>query len=313
MRKLRSLAAAALSILLGAAHAARADGPSAPPPAPPGAPPVVVPWGTVGRDGGTVQRLWFALTGDTRPGGCDETSDYPTETITSIARAMKSLHVQFALDLGDHMYVCNGSAEDARQQMQSYMGAIAQGPEVFWMTMGNHECGHLRKWGGCMPGMPPDANFDAYMAALKRPMPWYAVDVKTSQGLARFVFVADDAWCPAQRDWLERVLADADVNARYTIIARHHPVDDNREAFRQSAGVILRHKYSLILTAHLHTYRHDPGTLGGRTAIVGVGGGPSDSPPGFATVLQNKDGTLTFVMRDLAGNPVGEPWSVAPQ
>ena len=310
---MRELAAIALWLALGAAGSLRAEEPASPPPAPAAKPPVVVPWGTVGRDGGTVQRLWFALTGDTRPGECDETDRYPTETITSIAKAMKSLHVQFALDLGDHMFVCNHSVRDAQIQMGNYMGAIAQGPSTFWMTMGNHECGHIRKWGGCMPGMPPDANFDAYMAALRRPMPWYAVDVKTSQGLARFVFVADDAWCPAQAEWLERVLADADVNARYTIIARHHPVGDNREAFRLSANVILRHKYSLILTAHLHTYRHDEGSLGGRTAIVGVGGGPSDSPPGFATVLQNKDGTLTFVMRAISGNPVGQPWTVGPQ
>ncbi len=278
----------------------------------PAAPPVV-PWGAVAREGGTVQRLWFAVTGDTRPGDCDETDRYPTETITTIARAMKGLHVQFGLDLGDHMFVCDGSAAAARTQMQNYMGAIAQGPSTFWMTMGNHECGHLRKWGGCTPGTPGDANFDAYMQALGRPMPWYAIDVRTSQGLARFVFVADDAWCEAQRDWLERVLADADAHARYTIVLRHHPMSGPRAGYGDIAQAILRHKYTLILTAHLHTYRHDPGELSGRTAIVGVGGGPSDSPPGFGTVLQNKDGTLTFVMRDLAGNPVGEPWTVAPQ
>ena len=275
--------------------------------------PPVVPWGTVGREGGTVQRLWFALTGDTRPGECDDTQHYPAPVIDQIARSMKALHVQFGLDLGDHMFVCNGSASEAKIQMGEYMGALAGGPQTFWMTMGNHECGHLREWGVCLPGLGADANYDVYMSALKRPLPWYFTDVKTSQELDRFVFVADDAWCREQADWLEATLTDADTHARYTIISRHHPMDGSRMGRHPVVQAILRHKYSLLLTAHLHTYRHDPDSLGGRAVIVGVGGGPSDSPPGFATVLQNKDGTLSFVMRDIEGNPVGEPWSVTPQ
>jgi hypothetical protein len=157
-----------------------------------------------------------------------------------------------------------------------------------------------------------DVNFRVYMDALKRPLPWYSVDVQTSQGLARFVFIADDSWCVEQADWLEKTLADADKTARYTIVARHHPME-GKKGRGAIVDTILRHKYSLILTGHVHTYQHDTDALGGRSVIVGVGGGPSESPPGFATVLQNKDGTLTFVMRDVAGNPVGSTWSVSPQ
>ena len=284
----------------------------APPPGDAAPPPVVVPWGTVGREGGTVQRLFFGLTGDTRPGACDDTEHYPAETIAQISRSMKALHVQFGLDLGDHMYVCNGSAEEARIQMDEYMAAIAQGPSTFWMTMGNHECGHLYHFGPCFPG-DDDANFIAYMKALGRPHAFYATDIHTALGLARFVFVADDSWDTLQATWLERVLTDADINARYTIVARHHPMDGDRNGPEQVIRMILRHKYSLLLTAHLHTYEHNPSSLDGRTVIVGVGGGPSQSPPGFATVLQNKDATLSFVMRDINGNPVGEPWTVPPQ
>ena len=284
--------------------------------APPGtgtaAPPVVVPWGKVDREGGTVQRLWFGLTGDTRPGACDDTEHYPAETIAQISRSMKALHVQFGLDLGDHMFVCNGSKEEAKIQMDEYMAGLAQGPSTFWMTMGNHECGHLYHFGPCFPG-DDDANFDAYMKALARPRAWYATDVHTSMGLARFVFIADDSWDSAQATWLEHVLADADVNAKYTIVSRHHPMDGDRNGPQQVINMIRRHKYSLILTAHLHTYEHDAEALGGRSVIVGVGGGPSHVPPGFATVLQNKDATLSFVMRDIDGNPVGEPWTVPPQ
>src|SRR6267378_6209806 len=76
----------------------------------PGTPdPGEVPAGSVGATGGAVDRLWFATTGDTRPGFCDRTEDYPSGAIGQIARAMRALKVQFALDLGDHMYVCNQS------------------------------------------------------------------------------------------------------------------------------------------------------------------------------------------------------------
>ena len=45
----------------------------------------------------------------------------------------------------------------------------------------------------------------------------------------------------------------------------------------------------------------------------GTATAPANFPPGFATVLQNGDGSLTFTLRDALGNPVGAPWSVKPQ
>jgi len=271
-----------------------------------------VPAGSVGIDGGAADRLWFATTGDTRPGFCDRTEDYPAAAIGQIARAMKALRVQFALDLGDHMYVCNQSAAEAQAQMRLYMGAVAQGPPTWWMTMGNHECGNETPPYSCFEGRP-DANFAAYMAALRRPLPYYFADVQTSRGKARFVVVADDSWDAAQADWLEGTLAAADATARYTIVARHHPVTGARTSNARIVQTIARHRYSLILTAHSHLYAHDTASFGGRSVIVGLGGAPASSPPGFGTVLQNADGSLTFVRRDANGNPVDVPWTVAPQ
>jgi hypothetical protein len=272
----------------------------------------VVPAGTVGFDGGTVDRLWFATTGDTRPGFCDRTADYPTATITQIARSMRALRVHLALDLGDHMYVCSQSAADAREQMRLYMSAVGQGPAPFWMTMGNHECGNELPPFSCFVGRG-DANFDAYMAALGRPLPYYFTDVRTSLGKARFVVIADDSWDAAQADWLESTLSTADAEARYTIVARHHPMTGSGAGNPRIVAAIARHKYSLILTAHSHLYAHDTINFGGRSAIVGLGGVPTGPLPGFATVLQNEDGTLTFVRRDANGNPLDVPWSVPPQ
>ena len=280
----------------------------------------MVPTGTVGADGGTVDRLWFATTGDTRPSSCNDTADYPKAAIAQIARAMKALRVQFAVDLGDHMYVCSDTGSlsmaeldaAAQAQMGFYLGAIAQGPQAWWMTMGNHECDAayaLRQ--PCIVGAPHDPNFAAYMTALKRPQPYYFNDVQTSAGLARFVVVADDSWDATQSAWLSGTLADADARAKYTIVARHHPVTGTRSGPPEVLSILQQHKYSLLLTAHNHDYEHDTSSWGSRSAVVGLGG--AGGFWGFGTVLQNTDGTLTFVQRDANGNPIGAAWSVSPQ
>lgn len=271
----------------------------------------VVPAGSVDADGGTVDRLWFATTGDTRPHNCDDTANYPRAAIAQIAAAMKALRVQFTVDLGDHMYVCNQDEAEAVQQMGYYTSAIGSGPPTWWMTMGNHECGNNTWPYSCFVGGRHDANFAAYMEALKRPQPYYFADVATHSGLARFVMIADDSWDSTQSAWLTATLADADARAKYTIVARHHPVQGTRTGAVEILNVLKAHKVSLILTAHNHDYEHDTASWSGRSAVVGLGG--AGSAWGFATVLQNPDDTLTFVERDANGNPIGMPWSVSPQ
>jgi len=269
-----------------------------------------LPAGAVDFDGGEVDRLWFATTGDTRPSACDETNLYPKAAIAQIATAMKALKVQFTVDLGDHMYVCNGSDLEAQQQMGFYMTAIGSGPSTWWMTMGNHECGSNQYPYSCFTTGPHDANFAAYLSALKRPLPYYFTDVVTAQGKARFVYVDDDSWNATQASWLSSTLTEAD-SFKYTIIVRHHPVQGSRTGNSQILDTIHAHKYSLILTAHNHDYEHDTTTWGARSTVVGLGG--AGGHWGFATILQNTDGTLSFVQRDANGNPVGTPWSVTPQ
>jgi len=287
----------------------------------PGTPdPGAVPVGSVGANGGSVDRLWFATTGDTRPSHCNQASEYPRAAIAQVATAMKALRVQFAVDLGDHMYVCSDQGglsqaqldAEARAQMGVYMAAIASGPATWWMTLGNHECQAAFATGSaCAVGGPHDANFAAYMAALHRPQPWYANDVHTSLGLARFVVVADDAWSAAQSAWLSSTLADADAHAKYTIVVRHHPVQGSRSGRPEIVDILRQHKYSLLLTAHEHDYQHDPVGWQGRSAVVGLGG--AGGKWGFGTVLQNASGSLTFVRRDANGNPIGASWTVSPQ
>ena len=271
----------------------------------------VVPSGSVGVDGGTVDRLWFATTGDTRPHNCDDTASYPKAAIAQIAAAMKALRVQFTVDLGDHMYVCDGDDAEAQTQMGYYTTAIGSGPSTWWMTMGNHECGSNTYPYSCFVSGAHDANFSAYMGALGRPQPYYSADVQTGSGLARFVMIADDAWDAAQSAWLSSTLSDADAHAKYTIVARHHPVQGTRTGASEILNILKAHKETLILTAHNHDYEHDLSSWNGRSTVVGLGG--AGYTWGFATIEQNADDTLTFVQRDANGNPIGAPWSVAPQ
>jgi hypothetical protein len=190
--------------------------------------------------------------------------------------------------------------------MAYYMDAVAQGPSTFWMTMGNHECGGSN----CPVGGAHDANFAAYLTALQRPKPYYWNDVATSLGLARFVVVADDSWDRPQAQWLQSVLTEADARAKYTILARHHPVQGSRAGRSEILEILRQHRLTLILTAHSHEYAHDAASWDGRSVVVGLGG--AGSQWGFGTVLQRTDGHLEFVRRDASGNPVGTTWSVSP-
>ena len=46
---------------------------------------------------------------------------------------------RITLDLGDHMYVCNGDLSIANAQMNLYMAATKQFNATWFMTTGNHE------------------------------------------------------------------------------------------------------------------------------------------------------------------------------
>jgi hypothetical protein len=265
----------------------------------------------VGPEGGTVDLLDFTITGDTRPPACDLTLLYPKEIIRAEVLQMSALAPQFALDLGDHMFVCTGSAERASAQMQLYVQALQGFSPPWFMTMGNHEC-QLADCSGAAGTL--DANYRAYLAALeqvsKRDQPFYLIDIQTRLGLARLVFVADNLQSAEQRAWLESTLREADRIAKYTIVAKHHPIDGSHMGPPWAWAIIRKHKYSLILTAHAHTYAH-PAAASGRSAICGLGGA-SSTATGFCRVQQLATGELRFVQYDISGNP-HDSWSVAPQ
>lgn len=266
----------------------------------------------IGPQGGSVDRLLFAVSGDTRPARCEDTAGYPTAVINKIADKMRERGAQFALDLGDHMYVCNGDLGTAQAQMNLFQQARQRFGGTWFMTEGNHECFH----GPCLEGST-NANYVAFMDALGpiSSTPYYAFNVQTAQGLASFVVIADNSWDAHQASWLESTLAQADRAAKWTIVARHHPEGDTSVATNpEIMTIVRRHKFALLLTGHAHKYEHQR-TDGGRDLVLGTGGAPliaAGTFYGFALVEGLAGGQLQVTVYDSTTDRQMDLWTVGP-
>jgi len=270
--------------------------------------------GPVGPTGGTVDRLFFGFTGDTRPDQCG--GAYPTAIIDNIFTLMKNAGVQFAVDQGDHMFNCGSDFNGARDQMNAYVQAANLLGKTVFLTMGNHECtGESSTLCSAYPyGTNP--NYTAFMDALKpiSPKPYYRVDINTDSGLAVFLVVADDTWNAEQQTWLTQQLTDADAHAKYTFVTKHHPNGNTDHAeFQQIYDLVRAHKYTLFLTGHSHLYKRqssDP-----RAIVMGIGGAPlaGTSYNGYGTAVQGTDDRIYVTVYDQATGNVRDKFDVAPQ
>lgn len=273
--------------------------------------------GPVGPTGGTVDRLFFGFTGDTRPDACG--GSYPKTIIEHIFTLMKGDGVQFALDQGDHMFNCGSGSSavaGAKTQMGYYTAAAALLGKTVFMTMGNHECTGessslctLASYGG-------NANYTAFINALApvASKPYYRFDVMTKSGLAVFLVVADDVWDSAEQTWLTAQLTDADAHAKYTFVTKHHP-DGNTDhpEFQTIYNLVRQHKYTLFLTGHSHLFKrqsNDP-----RAMVIGCGGAPLAGGTfwGYGTALQGTDDRIYVTIRDQSTGNIVQSFDVAPQ
>ena len=177
------------------------DGGTGVPPGDMALPPCLTPaGGTVTTTGGTVDRLYFGYTGDTRM--MSSGSGYTAQlqmVINNIFSSMKTQGVEFALDRGDHMEASNYS--DSQGNMADYLTATKMLGKPVFMTMGNHECGKSYNPGPAAatsqrPG-PATATTQLHgggAVGVGKNLPYYRVDVMTQSGKAAFIVVADDAW-----------------------------------------------------------------------------------------------------------------------
>jgi hypothetical protein len=275
--------------------------------------------GTVSLSGGTVDRLFFGYTGDTRDSssGSGYSSTLQT-TINTIYKQMKRQGVSFALDGGDHMEASSGS--EAAACMSDYASAAALLGKPLFMTYGNHECSQSFNNGSCGSGWSTDTKSVPYMNTLKQMIgaatPYYRFDVMTNSGKATFIVVADDAWDSTQQSWLTTQLTDADANSKYTFVSKHHPDGNTDQPFFQTIyNLVTSHKYTLFLTGHSHEYKHQ--YTDHRAVVMGLGGAPFDNPSqqfnGYLTVMQCPDDHIYVTAYDISTQMAFDTWNVPPQ
>jgi hypothetical protein len=244
--------------------------------------------GTVGPTGGTVSHLYFAVTGDTRPGNQDETATYPTAIIQKIFQDVNVLspRPEFFLATGDFMFASTSASATA--QLQLYLSAMQQYSGTIFPVMGNHECNGYTA-DNCSGMTTP--NMTAYTSLLLTPLglqlPYYSVPISAQDGswTAKLIVAACNDWDSTQQSWLAGELAKATT---YTIVARHEPSSTtNAPCVSQMDAMLSQSKYDLLLVGHTHAFSHS-----GKQVVVGIGGAPltGGGNYGFATVEQASSG-----------------------
>jgi len=253
------------------------------------------PTGSVGLDGGTVSRLFFAIVGDTRPATQDDTANYPTTIISKIFTDVQGLAPSFAVSTGDYMFASPDGGEGA-SQLDLYLSARALYSGTVFATMGNHECTGATKsncGGGNADGITN--NFTAFLTKVLAPLgqtnPNYEIDVSASDAswTAKFLFVPGNAWTTDVSTWLDTAMSRPTT---YTFLIRHEGIDSpTAPGVTPSESIMANHPFTLSIVGHDHIYTKS----GPHEVTFGNGGAPPTgaSNYGFGIVSQRADGAVT--------------------
>jgi hypothetical protein len=260
--------------------------------------------GTVGPDGGTVSRLYFAVVGDTRPANLDDTAGYPTTVVNTIFADIQALspRPQFVIATGDYMFA-TATGNHGAPQLAKFVAAAHQFSGPVFAAMGNQECNGYTS-DNCA-GVTNNNNYDAYLSSLVTPLglsrPYYAfrVDAADHSWAAKFIVLACNAWDATQRSWLQTEMSSPTT---YTFVVRHEPsASTTAPCVPGSDAVLQQYPYTMLLVGHSHTYSASPGT---RVLLVGNGGAPSSTTYGFAVVEQAPQGFFATEYDWSTGVPV---------
>jgi hypothetical protein len=256
----------------------------------------------MGPAGGSPTRLLFACVGDTRPPSEDDTAGYPTEIITQIFAGIQAVRPRpsFVVSTGDYMFASSRPDTQAAPQLDLYMQARARFAGTLFPAMGNHECTGATS-SNCGPGAENGVttNYAAFVRTLLSPIrenePYYVVPIAAADGTwtAKLVFVAANAWSPAQETWLESALSQPTT---YTFVVRHEPAAaSTAPGVSPSEAIMGRHPYTLAIVGHSHTYRHPASNW--REVLIGNGGAPlTGKDYGFGLFSQRSDGAIVVDM-----------------
>jgi hypothetical protein len=269
--------------------------------------------GTIGPQGGTLDRLSFAIVGDTRPPAIDDTSGYPSAVAQQIWRDVQQENPRpaFAVTTGDYMFA-RATGNQAMPQLDLYLSARALFSNIVFPAMGNHECTGATN-SNCT-GSGQSNNYDAYMQRMLQPLgqtlPYYAIDIGASDGswTAKFVFIAANAWDSAQQSWLDNVLSQSTT---YTFVLRHERSSvTTPPGVSPSNQILAQHPYTMLIVGHTHTYS----TYSSREVVVGNGGAPLTGGVnyGYVVAAQRADGAIVFTEKDYSSLSINDTFVVRP-
>lgn len=259
-----------------------------------------------GLDAATVDRFSFVVFGDVRPRDEDDDEGYPEDTIAGLLTQAGQTTAQFAIGTGDYMF----ASDDAHvnRQLDRLLSAERGFTRPIYHAMGNHEC--LGKTTSNCPNGTESANVIAYLSRLVpfAEHPYFSFALATSQGEAKFVFVAPNAWDDTQQRWLEDQLGRPTA---YTFVVRHEPPNEVRApSFAKLNAVLARFPITLSIYGHFHRYER----VSTNEVISGNGGAPLKDGAfyGFLEVDQLPDGNVAVheIAPD-ADQPV-DTWAVTP-
>jgi hypothetical protein len=243
--------------------------------------------GSIGPGGGSVDHLYFAIVGDTRPANLDDVANYPTAVINKIYADIQGMspRPQFIIGTGDYMFATSTGTTGA-SQISLYKTAQEQYLGTVFAAMGNHECDGYTAHNCTSATNNYNAYFNALVAPLGKTLPYYSVPIKALDGSwnAKVLIVACNYWSTTQKSWLSSQLA---TPTNYTFVVRHEPASATTGPCVSDVESLLgSNSYNLSIVGHTHSYR-----ASGKEIVVGTGGAPlSGGTYGYATVEQTTSG-----------------------
>jgi hypothetical protein len=253
----------------------------------------------------------FAVVGDSRPGNLNDGNNYPAAIVQGNFQRMQDMGLQFAVATGDYMFA-NYEGEVGRQ-VDKLLASEAPFTNPIYRALGNHECTGATA-SNC-PALNETANIQAYMTRLVPPgvtQPYFRIDVDTPHGMAKFVFVAANAWSSDQDAWLRQQLAD---KTAYTFVIRHEPPDTTETpGVTPSEAIIKQFPVTQVLCGHSHSYYR----VDALHVVSGNGGAPIRTGPGgtsygFLLMEQQDDGSITATEIDEATGNKTDTWRINAQ
>ena len=218
----------------------------------------------IGTDGGTVTLLRFVQFGDIQPKDLDDDGRYPSITVQSIFTQAAGKKPNFMTGVGDYIFA--DSYDHAVAQMDMLLEAEKPYPHTIIHPMGNHECtGYTNS--NC-PNGNETGQVKAYFEKLLTfsSTCYFKVDIKTSLGDAKVVYVCANGWNSTQETWLRGVMAQ---QTKYTFVVRHEPPSvTEAPGVSPSEPILKAYKNTLYMYGHIHEYQH----LSTNEVISGNGG-----------------------------------------